>query len=193
MARQNFEAVLKKHRMRHLAEFKRSIKGVGRDSGFVVDFSDEWILLHTADIDTFAMNGYTAVRDEDVSEYRFFDKAAYWQHRAVANSGLRGVRPAGVSVRSLEDLLTTASQRFTLVTIHRERRNPDVCYIGPVIAITGKTVTIEDLNCNAEWSGPRRINLRDITRIDFDGGYERALKATAPKVPNSAEANRRRH
>ena len=190
MARQNFKSVLEKHRARDLAEFKRGIKGVGRDCGFVVDFSDEWILLHIVDIDTFAMNGYSAVRDEDISEYRFFDKAAYWRHRAVRKFGLRGMRPARIAVRSLADLLTTASQRFSLVTIHRERRKPGVCYIGSVTGVTEKTVTIEDLNCNAEWSGPRRINLRDITRIDFDGGYERALKATAPKIPKRSRAKR---
>jgi hypothetical protein len=168
--------------MRHLAEFKRGIKGAGTDTGFVVDFSDELILLHNVEWNTFSLNGYTAVRGEDISGYRFFDKADYWQYRAVAKFGLRGVRPVGISAESLEDLLTTASKRFTLVTIHPERRKPDVCYIGAVTAITGKTVTIENLTADAEWSGPRRINLRDITRVDFDSGYERALKATAPKA-----------
>jgi hypothetical protein len=44
-------------------------------------------------------------------------------------------------------------------------------------------VTIDDLDCNAEWSGPRQLKFSDITRVDFGGGYEKALAATAPKRP----------
>jgi len=192
MARRSFKSVLEKHRLRHLAEFKRSIKGAGRDRGFVVDFSDEWVLLHCVDLDTFALNGYTAVRDEDISEYRFFDKADYWQYRAAKKFRLRPVRPTGVSVESLPELLVSASRKFALVAIHPENQKSGVCFIGPVTAVTEKTVTIEDLDCNAEWSGLRRINLGDITRVDFDSGYERALKATAPKDRKSVGAKARR-
>jgi len=48
-----------------------------------------------------------------------------------------------------------------------------------------KTFTIEDLNSNGEWSGPRRMKFSDVTRIDFGGGYEEALAVTAPKRPRT--------
>jgi hypothetical protein len=43
------------------------------------------------------------------------------------------------------------------------------------------SITMDDLDYNAAWSGPRRMKLADVTRVDFDGGYERALAVTAPK------------
>ena len=65
------------------------------------------------------------------------------------------------------------------MTLHVEKTKPDVCYIGPVVSVTEKMVVIEDLDCNAEWSGLRRMRLADITKIDFGGGYEEALAKTA--------------
>lgn len=96
------------------------------------------------------------------------------------------MRPSGISVASLQDLLLSATKHFGLVTVHPEEKQPDLCYIGPVTAITKSTVTIQDLNNNAEWSGLRRVNLAEITRVDFGGSYERVLLATAPKRPKVA-------
>lgn len=73
MARFRFELLLKKHRMWHLAEFQRTIKGVKSDLGFAVGYSKTWLLLHTLDKSTFGLNGYTAIRDEDIGQFRFFD------------------------------------------------------------------------------------------------------------------------
>jgi hypothetical protein len=55
--------------------------------------------------------------------------------------------------------------------------------IGPLISMTKATFTIDDLDSNAEWTGPRRLKFSDVTRVDFGGGYEHALAVTAPKRP----------
>lgn len=178
-----FKSILTMHQMKHLFEVKRVIKGVGSTIGFVVDFSDSLILFHHLGTDTFHLNGYSVIREQDVSEYRFFAKPKYWQFRAVRHSRLRPIRPAGISVASLPELLTSVAKHYPLITLHPERKKPDVCYIGPLISTTDRTFTIADLDCNAEWTGPRRMRFSDVTRIDFDGGYERALAVTAPKRP----------
>ena len=176
-----FKSVLSKHQMRHLFQIKRDLKDVRSTMGFVVDFSDSLILFHVLDMDTFRLNGYMVIREEDVSEYRFFAKPEHWQCRAVRHFRLRPARPAGISVASLPELLTSVARHYPLITLHPEKKNPDVCYIGPLVAMTERTFTITDLNCNAEWTGPRRMRFSDVTRIDFGGGYESALAATAPK------------
>ena len=178
-----FLSILKRHKLKHLVEMKRGPKELGRVTGFVVDFSDSLILLHRLEWDTFRLNGYTVIREAEVSHYRFFDKAAYWQFRAVRLYRLAPRHPADISIASLVELLTSIASHFPLVTIHPERTKPDVCYIGSVSSVTERAVMIEDLNCSAEWTGPRRLKLADITKIDFGGGYEEALARTAPKRP----------
>lgn len=171
--------------MRHLFEVKRDIKGVSSILGFVVDFSDSLILFHELEKDAFRLNGYTVVREQDVSEYRFFAKPEYWQFRAVKHFRQKPIRPAGICVTSLPELLTSVTKHFPLIMFHPERKKPDVCYLGPLLSMTDRTFTIEDLNRYAEWTGPRRMKFSDITRVDFGGGYVTALAVTAPKRPRN--------
>jgi hypothetical protein len=149
--------------------------------GFVVDSSEDLILFHVLGTDTFRLNGYTALRIADVRGFRHFDKVEFWQNRAARHYKLAPVRPAGILLTSVSELLTSISKRYPLITIHPERTRPGVCYIGPLLSMTEATFTIDDLDSNAKWTGPRRLKFSDVTRVDFGGGYEEALAITAPK------------
>jgi len=178
---ESWESILRKHRMKHLFQVKRHPKSLCRISGFVVDISDSLILLQRCDWDTFRLNGYSVIRIDDIESYRCFDKKRWWQFRAVQHFKLKPKAPAGVSVSSLPALLESAAKIFPLLTIHREKNNSEVCYIGKLTEVSRKTFTIEDLNCNAEWTGSRQFKFADVTLVDFGGGYENALAVTAPK------------
>lgn len=179
--RGSFHSIFKKAKMRHLFEVKRRFKNVGSTTGFIVDFSEPLVLFHTLDTDTFQLNGYTMIRKEDITKYRVFGKTEYWQVRAVRYFHLKPMRPTGVSVTSLPALLKSVTEHYPLITLHPERTNPDVCFLGQLVSTTERTFTIEDLNSNGEWSGPRRMRFSDVTRVDFGDGYAGALAATAPK------------
>jgi hypothetical protein len=183
----SWPSVLKQHCGKHLFEVRSRIKGAGSTMGFVVDFSDDLILFHVLATDTFRLNGYAVNRTEDVKDYRGFNNGKFWQNRAAVHFKLAPVRPAGILLDSVPQLLTAISKRYPLITIHPEKIKPDVCYIGSLLSMTEATFKIDDLNCNAEWSSPRRLKFSDVTRVDFGGGYEQALAATAPKRPKKKQ------
>ena len=176
----SFGTTLRRQRGR-LFEFKLRPAGAGRLAGFVVDSSPELVLVHRVDFDTFSLNGYAAIRSDDIAEFRSFGRREYWQRRAVEHFGLVPVPVPRVSVGSFRELLASAALTDRMVAVYRARIAADVCYIGPVTRVTDQQLTMEDLDSNAKWSGPRRIRLADVTRVDFDDGYLRALEATAPK------------
>ena len=177
----SFRSIFKKAKMRHLFEVERRLKNVGSISGFIVDFSDSLVLFHTLETDTFRLNGYSVIRTEDISHYRVFRRAEYWQVRAVSHFCLKPIRPAGISLTTVPDLLKSIAKHYPLITLHSEKANPDVCFIGALTSMMERTFTIENLDCNGEWGGLRRMKFSDVTRVDFGGGYENALAATAPK------------
>ena len=164
-------------------QVRSRIKGAGSTRGFVVGVSDSLILIHEVNGDTFSLNGYSVVRCEDVKDYRVFDKREYWQNRAIRRLKIAPVALPEISLASVPALLASIDERFSLTAFHPEQKRPDICYIGRLLTMTDKTVTIDDLDSNAEWSGPRRIKLNDITRIDFGSAYEEALAVVAPKRP----------
>ena len=79
----SLHSILKKSKMGDLFQVKRRLKDVGSTTGFIVAFSDSLLLFHTLDMDTFRLNGYTVLREEDIRQYRLFTKAEFWQVRAV--------------------------------------------------------------------------------------------------------------
>jgi hypothetical protein len=177
----SWPSVLKGRSRKHLFEVKSAIKGAGRTMGFVVDSSEDLVLFHVLGTDTFRLNGYTALRIEDVRGFRDFDRDEFWQNRAARHYKLAPVRPAGILLTSVPELLKSISKRYPFITIHPERTRPRVFYIGPLLSMTETTFTIDDLDSNAKWTGPRRLKFSDVTRVDFAGGYEEALAITAPK------------
>jgi hypothetical protein len=81
-----------------------------------------------------------------------------------------------VRLDSVEELLLTASRAFPIVTIHREKVNPDLCHIGKVVKIENGRVFLLEIGPDAIWEeNPTEYRLREITRVDFGGGYEEAL------------------
>jgi hypothetical protein len=177
----SWESIFRKPRIKNLFQAKRRPQKLGKISGFVVDFSKSLILLQRFDWNTFQLNGYSVIHCEDIASYRFFHKNEYWQFRAIRKFKLKPKIPAGISVSSLPSLLESVAKVFPLVTIHRDKINDQVCYIGKLTSVSQKTFTIEDLNCNAEWTGPRQFKFSDVTLVDFGGGYENALAVAAPK------------
>jgi hypothetical protein len=171
--------------MTHFFEIDRSIKGSSTVSGFVVDYSESFILVHSMDLDVFQLNGYIVVRIQDVKNYRTATRAN-WILKAINHFGCKPVKPREISLESEQALLNSIATQYPLLTFRPERKRPDVCFIGSLISVTPDAVVIKDIDSNGEWTRPRRIKLSDITRIDFGDGYATGLAAAAGLLNHSA-------
>lgn len=148
--------------------------------GFVLAWSETLTLLHVLETATFTLNGYSVIRNADVSLYAVYDRPDYYFASRVLR--LKGITPRplpGISVASLPELLASVNEHYPLFTIHRERVNDEVCNIGRLAAVTPKTFTLFEIDDCAEWDGPHRYRFEDVTKVDFGGGYEEALALVA--------------
>jgi hypothetical protein len=166
--------ILKRHLGKTLIEFCRRPQIEERIAGFVVGFSSELILLHRFDWNTYTLDGYTILRDADIKQKRIFSRKSYWQTKAIQKSK---IRPHALLIRlaSWEEAVGDIAQKFPLIHVERE------CWIGFPIEVNSQKFVIDNLSPSAEWTGPYRMKTADVTRVDFGGGYERALALTAPK------------
>jgi hypothetical protein len=147
--------------------------------GYVVGVSELFVMLHVLDPDVMNLNGYIVLRREDIRRYRIRDDGEFFLHRALKLKGIEPVLQPQINLLDFPELLASANERFPLITIHREIMNPETCFIGRVQKQTDKTVTLEEISPAAKWERTRRYNFKDITRIDFGGGYEEALALVA--------------
>jgi hypothetical protein len=79
-----------------------------------------------------------------------------------------------------------------LVTIHRERVDRGVCWIGRVIGVDRGCVKLLEIRPDATWNDePEVYRLSEITRIDFGGGYAEALKLVGGLGPKTIRVQKR--
>jgi hypothetical protein len=166
---------------RHLVQIHRP-SGIPTVFGFVVGSSDELVLLHSFNSEVFCLDGYDVIRQCDIRSFCFFDDPRYWRYRALRRLKIRPTLPRYVSLISVQELLSSVSARYPLLSAHRETPRRRTTYVGPVVSMAERSFTIEDADYFGQWTGPRRLRYADVTRVCFDGGYLRASAMTAQRV-----------
>ena len=165
---------------RHLVQIHRP-QGMPTVFGFVVDSSNDLVLLHHFNSEVFCLDGYDAIRHCDIRSFCFFDDPRYWRYRALRRLKIRPIPPRGISLVSVQELLSSVAARYPLLSAHRETPDRRTTYVGPVVSMAERSFTIEDADYFGQWTGPRRLRYADVTRICFDGGYLRASAMTAQR------------
>jgi hypothetical protein len=147
----------------------------GTFNGYVLDIGPQFFLFALVS-DGLRFNGFHCFRLSDVRRLQAPDKYARFHEAVLEKRGERIPRKPFVNVSSLAKLLLTANRAFPLLTIHRERIDASVCWIGRVVDLRDGRVTLLEISPDATWDdelGSYRLN--EITRVDFGGDYEDAL------------------
>jgi hypothetical protein len=148
----------------------------GSVQGFVLAIGPQFFLLALV-ADGVRFNGFQCFRIADVRELQVPAKYATFVQAALRKRGERIPRKPRLTIGSLEQLLWSANRAFPLVTIHRERVDPDVCHIGRVTALEKGRVSLLEIGPDALWDKQlSQYRLSEITRVDFGGDYEEALQ-----------------
>ncbi|MBC7851905.1 MAG: hypothetical protein IAF94_00570 [Pirellulaceae bacterium] len=129
-------------------------------------------------------DGFECFQISDVSDVAP-DPRADFVETALKKRGERLTKKPQVNVASIEDLLQTAGRAFPLVTIHRERHDPDICQIGHVETVSSGRVSLLEIDPDATWDDePTEYRLSEITRVNFGGDYENALHLVGGDPPS---------
>lgn len=163
-----------------LLEFDRRPVNRHHLVGFALTWNEELTLIQPLEDQQFLLNGYTIFRNTDVERWRPIRKDDFLA-RAAALHKLRPRRPDKVSITSIRQALSSAGKAFPLVTIHTERAKRGVCYVGRVLRVSQRALTLLDISPQADWDDEESYLLKDIRLIDFGGAYETLLARMGKK------------
>lgn len=153
--------------------------------GYILGVDSEFFLLGLVS-DRLWLDGFECFRTDEVDEL-VDDPYADFTQAALAARG--EARPElTLRLTNIAALLLSAAERFALVTIHKERDQPDACYVGKVISVEGGIVWMLEIGPDARWdAAPSAHKLAEITRVNFGGDYEDALALIGgpPPAPTS--------
>lgn len=148
------------------------------DRGYVVDATESYALLHVVD-DRIELDGYVVLRIEDITEVTCEFASLKFIEKALAIRRMQPERPALVDLTSMESVLRSIDEHFPLLVVHREEVSDDECWIGSLDTVSDKTFTFNAMDPEANWNGAKRFRFEEVTRVEFDGGYETALAQVA--------------
>jgi hypothetical protein len=153
--------------------------------GYILATGPRFFLLALVD-EYIRFNGFQCFRLKDVRNLQIPAKIAGFVEAALKLRGQRRPRAPRISVQSLQELLQTAGRLFPIVTIHRERANPDVCHIGRVVSVSKSEISLLEIGPDACWD-EEALSYRtaQITRVDFGGDYEQALTLVGGPTPRA--------
>jgi hypothetical protein len=158
----------------NLVRIRRSIDGSETLRGCAVHESRKWLVLANLHDGVF-FDGFAAIRQCDIIETQ---KNRGFEKRALAVMGSVPSLVEGLAAESTKALINDMAERFPLISVYREFRNPNTCAIGEVLSAKGSYLELRTVDSNGEMDHqPARVALREITRLEWGTMYNVALKA----------------
>lgn len=161
----------------------RDIRGADVLEGVVVDVDRKWTVL--ARITDFHHDGWCLVRTRDVRRLQP-DRAGDAVERFLRGRGqwpLSGPEPA-LRLGSTKDLVRDAAATGLAASLHVEREDPDICFVGRIVGTKRRRVSLAEVSPQGEWQeGVSRWRFREITRLDLGARYETAVLEAAGPPP----------
>jgi len=159
-----------------LLEYQRAVLGSEIEMGFVVGIGRKWVLIHVLDRGV-RLNGYQAIRERDITRARL--SADKFRKRFLTIDNQSGVAPEGIALDRTRDLLRTATKLSRIVGVNTEYDDESIRYIGAANDFGNRRFAIKGVSTKAKWESNdgRPYRYAEVSRIDFDGDYMRALLA----------------
>ena len=177
-----------------LVSLERAAFDDAEDLGFVVGVGEALVALERVS-ESIRLDGVSILRLDDVS-----DLEAPHAHADFVTSALRLRGETRREMRS-PDLdswaavlrsiaLTSDAPRGDppLVALHEEGDDEAPCRIGVVTRVGEATLEMVEIDPDADWATqPTEVDLAALTRIDFGGAYEAALRLVGGPCPAASE------
>lgn len=147
-------------------------------SGYVAALGPEFFALEILD-KAIRPDSFNCMRYCDVSRCDVPAPYSAFIAKALLTRKLKLLGEIAVDASSVALLLRTAGSLFPLVTVHI-LEDTDVCYIGKVVSVTAKKVSLLEVNPGGKWEPTQSAYALDkIYRVDFGGAYEDVLHRVA--------------
>lgn len=142
--------------------------------GYLVDYNPEWTLIAKVDRDFF-INGFALIRNDTIDQYGVFDHDNDFLHKSLVKLNEVPAQLPELDLSSIPSTVAEIAQAFPLLVFHQELIDNEICSVGAVSKVTDKAVTILEVSSIATVGNEYRIQMKDITMINFGAKYETAI------------------
>lgn len=168
---------------RLLVSVRRWIPRSDAVDGFVVSIGSDWVALAKF-TDSVHIDGWSLLRLEDIQAVSIDPDPDCFEAKALRARSEWPPPMADVVLDDVAEVVRSASEVEPLTTVFVEYYRPDICWVGALTSIDKRALWLHEVDPQGMWRRkPRAIDLEDVTRVEFGGDYEKALRLVAGPHP----------
>ena len=134
--------------------------------------SEKLLLMQEISDNMVVVDGYTVFRLADIRSYQTDES---FMPRVLRLLDRKPTVPADIDLADWPALFTSLRANYPLVQIELESKEPECCFIGPIIEQTKHHIKLSKIGYDGRYSDEEAFALRDITLVEFDTAYVNAL------------------
>jgi hypothetical protein len=144
-------------------------------TGFLIDYSDDWILLRNNPID-FIIDGFIILKNKNIEAIER-DEELEFNEKVIRLKGLKTNADDIIPIKDLSTILNYIQNKYGIFQI--VKKSPKSVYLGKLIEINDEILTIDFLDIRGQFGGELNFNPEKIRVIEFDTDYINSLKLIA--------------
>lgn len=152
----------------------------GPVSGFLLDYSEDWILLQSNPSD-FMVDGYVVVANKNI-EGVYRDENEIFIEQVIR---LKGVLPSinkKIPLENTKAMFEFLNNEYGLFSF--SKKSNSAIYPGKLIAIDELQIILQWIDLKGKWGDNRVFKLDKIRQVEFDNDYLTSLKLASENLYN---------
>jgi hypothetical protein len=143
--------------------------------GFLLDYSEEWTLLYNNPVD-YVIDGYLLIKNNQITNHLIhpstdLKSTIFRKKQEMMN------KPKKLKIENSTELFQNLFEKEIVLSISNFKKN--FYLIGRIKSRTDTKLDFEQINPKAKWRGEKKINIDEISLIEFDTDYINSLLLVA--------------
>ncbi|PWB26145.1 hypothetical protein [Flavobacterium sp. HTF] len=141
-------------------------------SGFLIDYSDDWILLRNNPVD-FILDGFVILRNKNIQAVNRDHDLAFTE-KIIRLKGLKINSEDIIPIKDLATIINYISEKYGIFQI--AKKSSKSAYLGKLLELNDEELTINFIDMRGQFGGELSFNPEKIRVIEFDTDYINSLK-----------------
>ncbi len=143
--------------------------------GLLLDYSEEWTLLYNNPVD-YVIDGYLIVKNNQITNHQVYSlkdlgSTILSKKQTIIN------KPKRINIENSNKLFQSLFEKRIIFSISILKRNSYL--IGRIKSMSDTKFDFEQITPKAKWTSTKKINIDEISIIEYDTDYINSLLLVA--------------